>query len=253
MQKSEIKEFLDEKVNQYNAPSFIASDPISVPKQFSNKEDVEIAAYLAATISWGQRKAILKSAENILKIMAYEPYAYVLDGDFRNVPDGVVYRTFNSEDLLYFFKALNHIYKVQGGLEKVFTEGYIKNRSVKDAIAHFRNVFTSFEESGRSGKHLANVSKGSSAKRINMFLRWMVRCDEGKVDFGIWKGIDTADLMLPLDVHTGNVGRKLGLLKRKQNDWQAVEEITLRLKDFDAKDPIKYDYALFGLGVFEKF
>ncbi len=253
MELQELKGFLDEKVLQYNAPSFIESDPISLPKQFTRKEDIEIAGFLAATISWGQRKAILKSGNQILKWMDHQPFDFIMHGDFDAIPSGSVYRTFNDEDLRYFFYALRNIYLKHGGLEKVFTDGYLANQSLADAIVHFRNIFTSHQEPGRSGKHLASVAKGSSAKRICMYLRWMVREDAMKVDFGLWKNISAADLCLPLDVHTGNISRKLGLLKRKQSDWKAVEEVTAQLKKLDPNDPIKYDYALFGLGVFEKF
>ena len=253
MDYQELKTFLDEKVQQYNAPSFIASDPISIPKLFTQKEDIEIAGFLAATISWGQRQAILKAGHKIVDSMYHEPFDFVMNGDIDAIPDGPVYRTFNGADLRYFIKALRHIYLNHGGLETVFTNGYRPNQNIKESIAHFREVFVSFQEPGRTAKHVANVCKGSSAKRICMYLRWMVRQDQMKVDFGLWKQINSAHLMLPLDVHTGNVGRKLGILTRKQSDWKAVEEITTYLKKLDPKDPIKYDYALFGLGVFEKF
>ncbi|WP_066631701.1 TIGR02757 family protein [Labilibacter marinus] len=253
MDITEIKSFLDEKVLQYNEPTFIESDPISLPKLFSKKEDIEIAGFIAATISWGQRKAIIKAGHNILSWMNHEPYEFVMNGDMDSLPDVSVYRTFNGVDLRYFILALRNIYRNHGGLEKVFTDGYTANKSLKESIAHFREIFTSFQEPERSAKHIANVVKGSSAKRICMYLRWMVREDNMKVDFGLWKNINSADLMLPLDVHTGNVGRKLGILTRKQSDWKAVEEITANLRKCDSSDPIKYDYALFGLGVFEKF
>ncbi len=253
MDLSEVKIFLDEKVDQYNTLDFITSDPISIPKRFSRKEDIEIAGFIAATIAWGQRSAIIKSAEKIMNWMDEEPYEYVMEGNFDNIPEGAVYRTFNNVDFRYILHGLRSAYRNHGGLEKMFTDGYQKRNSVFDAISDFRQVFTAFEEPYRTGKHLANVDKGSSAKRINMFLRWMVRKDARKVDFGLWKGIDMKDLMLPLDVHTGNVGRKLGILTRKQSDWKAVEEITKVLRNFDTEDPVKYDFALFGLGVFEKF
>jgi len=253
MDLKEIKSFLDEKVVAYNTPNFIHSDPISIPKQFTQKEDIEIAGFIAATISWGQRTAIIKSANNILSYMNYEPYQFVMNGDIDRLPQGVVYRTFNGVDLRYFILALRNIYKNHDGLEYVFTQGYNQHKKIKDAIIYFREVFTSFQEPNRSGKHIANADKGSSSKRINMYLRWMVRQDKVDVDFGLWNNINPKHLMLPLDVHTGNVGRKLGLLIRKQNDWKAVEEITLNLRKLCIEDPIKYDFALFGLGVFEKF
>ncbi len=253
MNQQDIKHFLDEKVLQYNAPAFIETDPISIPKKFTRKEDIEIAGFIAATISWGQRKAILKAAEDILQLMTYEPYEFVLNGRVDSIPDKAVYRTFNGEDLRYVIMALRYIYSNHQGLEAVFNSGYKKNKSIKESLIHFREVFTSFKAPGRTGKHIANTEKGSSSKRLNMFLRWMVRKDRMGVDFGIWNQINSSDLMLPLDVHTGNVGRKLGILTRKASDWKAVEEITSVLRSFDSNDPIKYDYALFGLGVFEKF
>lgn len=253
MEINELKTFLDEKVLAYNAPTFIETDPISLPRLFSEKRDIEIAGFLAATISWGQRKSIIKAGHNILRLMDYQPYDFVMNGDVSAIPDGPVYRTFNGTDLRYFILALRNIYTIHGSLEKVFTTGYLPNKSIKESITYFRSVFISFQAPVRSGKHVANVLKNSSAKRINMYLRWMVREDKMKVDFGLWKSINAAHLMLPLDLHTGNVARKLGLLSRRQSDWKAVEEITARLKEFDAADPIKYDYALFGLGVFEKF
>ncbi|MCW3787835.1 TIGR02757 family protein [Plebeiibacterium sediminum] len=253
MNLSEVKEFLDEKVLQYNAPFFIESDPISIPKKFSLKQDIEIAGFIAATLAWGQRKAIMKSAEQILEWMDYEPYHFIMNGEWPDLGTTSVYRTFNGEDLIYFFNSLRNIYMNHGGLEDVFTKGYHSTQTVKGALSYFRGVFTSVGECGRTGKHVANVDKGSSSKRLNMYLRWMVRKDKMGVDFGLWEKIKMSDLMLPLDVHTGNVGRKLGILERKQSDWKSVEEITSVLKSFDTEDPIKYDYALFGLGVFEKF
>ncbi len=253
MELLEVKDFLDEKVLQFNGPSFIESDPISIPKKFNRKEDIEIAGFIAATLSWGQRKSIILSANKILEWMDYEPYSYIKEGDWSTINSESVYRTFKKEDLIYFFNSLRHIYSNHGGLESLFAKGFEKTQTVKGSLEYFRKVFVSNGEVGRTGKHIADVSKGSSAKRLNMYLRWMVRKDKMGVDFGIWDKIKMSELQLPLDVHTGNVGRKLGILTRKQSDWKSVEEITSVLKEFDKKDPIKYDYALFGLGVFEKF
>ena len=163
------------------------------------------------------------------------------------------HRTFNGTDCIYFMKSLKNIYRNHGGLEKVFTDGFQKGNTIFSALIHFRKVFFELEHEHRTEKHVSNVEKGASAKRLNMYLRWMIRSDKNAVDFGLWKQIPASALMLPLDVHTGNVARKLGLLTRVQNDWQAVEEITAKLREFDLKDPIKYDFALFGLGAFEKF
>lgn len=254
MKLPELKEFLDEKADFYNRPAFINSDPIQIPKQFSQKENIEIAAFLTATISWGNRAAIIKNARQLLQLMDNRPYEFILQAtdSETNSLKKFVHRTFNGNDAAYFVRSLKNIYQNHGGLQQIFETGFQKEKTVKGALAHFYRVF--FELPGeRSRKHLANVEKGASAKRLNMFLRWLVRKDNRGVDFGIWNGVPVSELMLPLDVHTGNVARKLGILKRKQNDWKAVEEVTETLRKFDPEDPVKYDFALFGLGVFEKF
>jgi len=249
-----LKNFLDEKVEEYNKPEFIETDPIQVPNLFLLKENIEIAGFLTATISWGNRNAIIKNAMHIMAMMDNQPFDFIVHASDQeiNLLKKFVHRTFNGEDCIYFIYSLRNIYNNYNGLQAVFEEGFQQNRRVKSALIHFYKVF--FELEGeRTRKHISNVGKGASAKRLNMFLRWMVRSDKNNVDFGIWKGIPVSELMLPLDVHTGNVGRKLGLLQRKSNDWKAVEEITKTLRKFDPKDPVKYDFALFGLGVFEKF
>lgn len=251
---SDLQSFLDEKVVQYNQPFFIETDPIQVPKTFALKEDIEIAAFLTATIAWGNRLSIIKNAEKLMGLMGNQPYDFILNSSDSEINKlkHFVHRTFNGNDCIYFIRSLKNIYKNHGGLQAVFDSGFKKENKVKSALAEFHNTF--FELSGeRSRKHISNVQKGSSAKRLNMFLRWMVRNDKAKVDFGLWNEIPQSALMLPLDVHTGNVARKLGLLKRKSNDWKAVEEVSHVLRGFDAGDPIKYDFALFGLGAFEKF
>ncbi len=253
MNRKEIKAFLDEKVELYNRPDFIKDDPILIPHQFSKKEDIEIAGFLAATIAWGQRKTIMNNANRIMEFMEFEPYRFILEKDFNDFEfPGFVHRTFNTIDLQYFLSALKIIYQYHGGLETVFNKG----SNNQERIANFHNVFFNLEglePSKKTYKHVSNPAKNSAAKRLNMFLRWMVREDKKGVDFGIWKEHSPADLLLPLDVHTANSSRKLGLLKRKQNDWKTVEEITSILKKFDSSDPVKYDFALFGLGVIEKF
>lgn len=250
----DLKSFLDEKALKYNQSFFIESDPIQVPKNFSDKENIEIAAFLTATIAWGNRLSIIKNAIKLMALMENQPHEFVLSAskaDLKNL-EQFVHRTFNGGDCVYFIKSLQNIYQNHGGLQRVFENGYKKDNSVKSALTEFYSVF--FEVSGeRSRKHVSNVENGASAKRLNMFLRWMVRNDKSNVDFGLWNGIPQSALMLPLDVHTGNVARKLGLLQRKSNDWQAVEEVTQKLREFDPEDPIKYDFALFGLGAFEKF
>ncbi|BAX80449.1 TIGR02757 family protein [Labilibaculum antarcticum] len=252
---SDLKEFLEEKYDLYNRESFITTDPIQIPRTFSKKEDVEIAGFLSASIAWGQRPTIIRNAKWLVDRMDQQPHEFILNAsntDFE-VFKSFKHRTFNGDDCIFFLKALQNIYKNHGGLENVFAKGTDDSGTVKGALAYFRDVFFEAEHLDRSQKHISNVMKKSAAKRLNMYLRWMVRNDDRGVDFGLWDQISSADLYLPLDVHTGNVGRKLGLLTRKQNDWQAVEEITKNLGKFDPADPIKYDYALFGLGAFEKF
>jgi len=255
MNSNELKKFLDEKYNKFNCLSFIDVDPISVPHQFSRKEDIEIAAFLSATIAWGQRPTIIRNAHKIIQLMDGEPYEFLTQTRIDDPErfESFVHRTFNGEDCRYFMHALSLIYREHGGLEKLFSEGFSIDGTVKSAIIYFRERFLSFGPQHRTAKHIANPDKGSSAKRINMFLRWMVRSSACGVDFGLWKSIPVASLMMPLDVHSGSVARKLGLLKRTQNDWHAVEELTANLRLFDPSDPVKYDFALFGLGAFEKF
>lgn len=252
----EVKELLDEKYFQFNNTSFIQTDPISIPHQFSKKEDIEIAGLLVATIAWGQRTSIISNGNKLMRLMNDEPYEFIMNFSKKDAIrfEGFVHRTFNSVDCVFFLNALKNIYTKHGGLENAFSGQISKDeQDVKNAITNFRGLFLSIPHQSRSDKHVSNPSAKSSAKRLCMFLRWMVRKDKHGVDFGIWKSINSSQLCLPLDLHTGNVSRKLGLLNRTQNDWQAVEEITTVLRSFDRKDPIKYDFSLFGLGAFEGF
>lgn len=255
MNHADLKEFLDEKFDLYNRESFIDSDPIQIPKLFSRKEDIEIAGFLSASIAWGQRPTIIRNAKRLMEFMNQQPYEFLMNSNEQDLDvfKEFKHRTFNGDDCIFFIKSLKNIYQNHGGLEQVFTRGYQQGGDIKSALAYFREIFFEVEHLPRTQKHISNILKKSSAKRLNMYLRWMVREDERGVDFGLWKGIGTKDLYLPLDVHTGNVGRKLGILNRKQSDWLAVEEITSNLRKFDPQDPVKYDYALFGLGIFEKF
>ncbi len=249
--KQDIKALLDEKVLKYNSPEFIENDPILIPHQFKLKEDIEIAGFLSATIAWGNRKSIINNAQKLMHLIEDAPFDFISNCNEKDLKrfDKFVHRTFNGTDCTFFIRALKNIYKKNGGLENVFALGLNKNdNNIKNAIINFREVFLQTKHLSRSEKHLSNPLKNSSAKRLCMYLRWMVRNDGRGVDFGIWKSIKPSQLCLPLDVHTGNVSRTLKLLKRNQNDWISVEEITSVLKKFDAKDPIKYDFALFGLG-----
>jgi uncharacterized protein (TIGR02757 family) len=251
LNRQEIYQLLEEKYDLFNRKSFIESDPISIPHLFTKKEDIEISGFLAATIAWGQRKTIVNNAKRIVELMDNSPYDFVLNHSKKELESftDFKHRTFNSIDLSYFITSLKNIYTKHNGLENVFSS----NDDMQLAINYFKQVFFEIDHPARTTKHVSDPLKNSSAKRINMYLRWMVRKDKRGVDFGIWDKLNPEYLMCPLDVHSGNVARKLGLLNRKQNDWKAVVELTNMLKKFDSKDPIKYDFSLFGLGVFEKF
>ena len=254
MKKSELKSFLDEKVDIYNNPNFIETDPIQIPHLFTLKEDIEIAGFLVATIAWGNRKSIINNGHRLMEMMGNSPYDFVMNfsEDRAASLSNFVHRTFNNDDLAYFLKSLQNIYKNHGGLENVFSKN-AEIHSLQPAIHHFKKTFFELPHPSRTQKHISDPFKNSAAKRINMFLRWMVRNDNAGVDFGIWKSISPAILSCPLDVHCGNVARKLKLLKRKQNDGKALAELDNALRKLDPNDPVKYDFALFGLGVFERF
>ena len=249
-----LKDFLDEKVIQYNNTHFISSDPIQVPLSFTLKEDQEISGFLAATIAWGNRKMIIKNAFRIVALMGNSPYDFIMNHSEKDLArfKGFVHRTFNSEDLIFFIKSLKNIYHHHNGLEHIIkpVDGVT---NYQFAIHRFKKIFFEIPHQKRTLKHISDPLKNSASKRINMFLRWMVRNDQSGVDLGIWKHHSPANLHCPLDIHSGNVARKLGLLKRKQNNWKALNELDNELRKFDPKDPVKYDFALFGLGVFEKF
>lgn len=254
MKQAALKEFLDQKVQTYNTPQFLSSDPIQIPHRFSKKEDIEIAGFLTATIAWGNRKSIITNANKLMHLMDDDPYEFIVGHSATDLErfEGFVHRTFNSIDACYFMQALQQLYKQHGGLETVFTK-HANQEGMQMAIHKFKEVFFSWPHPERSKKHVSDPLKNSAAKRINMYLRWMVRQDNHGVDFGIWKEIAPALLSCPLDVHSGNVARKLKLLKRKQNDAKALQELDASLRKLDPVDPVKYDFALFGLGVFEGF
>ncbi len=250
----EIKEFLDEKVIQYNQPFFIDNDPISIPHRYSRKEDIEVSGFLTATIAWGNRKSIIQNAGKLMEKMGESPFDFVMSASDNHLKKiEFVHRTFNSDDLRCFIQCLRHVYAHHRGMQDVF-ESYAQTNTLLPAIAAFKRVFFEAGHLRRTEKHVSDPMKGSSAKRINMMLRWFVRQDNKGVDFGIWKGkLQPSQLSLPLDVHTGNIARKLGILTRKQNDARAVQEVDTVLRSFDHADPVKYDYALFGLGAMEAF
>ena len=250
----DIKDFLENKTIKYNTLEFINSDPIQIPHQYELKEDIEIAGFLAATIAWGNRKMIINNANKMMLIMGNSPYDYVMSATDEEISsiEGFVHRTFNSSDLQCFIKSLRNIYTNHQGLEGIFTK-YQTENSLQEAISKFKSIFFEIEPLERAKKHISDPLNNSAAKRINMMLRWFCRQDNQGVDFGIWKDISPSKLSCPLDVHSGNVARKLGLLTRKQNDAKALKELDSNLRLMDPHDPVKYDFALFGLGVFEDF
>ncbi|AIG29530.1 hypothetical protein IA01_03165 [Flavobacterium psychrophilum] len=254
MNLSELQSFLDEKVILYNNLNFIESDPIQIPHLFSLKEDIEIAGFLSATIAWGNRKMIINNSHKMMQLMGNSPYDFVLSHNENQLEslNKFVHRTFNGQDFAQFIKSLQHIYTNHNGLEAVFAKNATKD-SMQKSISEFKKIFFENNHLPRTQKHISDPISGSAAKRINMFLRWMVRQDTHGVDFGLWKTISSSALSCPLDVHSGNVARKLQLLLRKQNDAKAVYELDTNLRLLDPNDPVKYDFALFGLGVFEKF
>lgn len=254
MDKAELKLFLDQKADQFERPEFVLDDPVQIPKEFTRLQDCEIAGLLTATIAWGNRKSILKSARRMMVLMDQSPYDFVINHtqeDLKSL-DSFVHRTFNGYDLQIFVKCLNRLYREFDSLEDVFLDQLIAG-NMQSAISGFKEVFFQPYPEVRSKKHLGDPGRGSAAKRTNMFLRWMVRPAERGVDLGLWKRICPAQLSCPLDVHSGNVARKLGLLVRKQNDAKAVFELDQSLRKFDPSDPVRYDYALFGLGAIEGF
>jgi uncharacterized protein (TIGR02757 family) len=251
--QTNLKVFLDRKVDEYNQPSFIKNDPVSIPRSFTNKQDIEIAGFFAAIFSWGNRTTIINKSKELLLRMDKSPYQFVQQHtktDLKRLK-GFKHRTFNEDDLLYFIYFFHQHYLVNDSLETAFFPS--KRMKVEDGLNHFKNYFFSSEHLKRTEKHVSSPQQKSTCKRLNMYLRWMVRNDIKGVDFGIWKNISPSELICPFDVHVARVARKLDLLQRKQNDWQAAMELTGALRKLDKHDPVKYDFALFNLGVIEKF
>ena len=248
----EIKDLLEFKYIEYNKRSFIDFDPISIPYEFSKKEDIEIVSFLISTISWGNIKSIINSGKKLIKILGDSPYDFIMNYDEKKIKKiNFVHRIFNSADLIFFLKSIQNIYKNYGGLESVSSK-FRNEEFIFKNINNFRNIFFSIPHPLRTQKHISNPNKNSACKRLNMFLRWMIRRDKN-VDFGIWKNLSPSILSCPLDVHTANSARKLKLIDRKQNDIKALIELDNSLRKMDKNDPVKYDFALFGLGAFENF
>jgi uncharacterized protein (TIGR02757 family) len=254
MNQQQLKIFLDKKVGEYNTIEFIEDDPISIPHRFTKKQDIEIAAFFAAIFAWGQRKTIINKCNELIELFDNEPHDFISNFSEKDLQhlQHFKHRTFNFIDLKYFLQFLKYHYQQYDLLESAFIPKQ-KTFDVKDALIHFHQYFFSLHNlQSRTRKHIATPLQNSTCKRLNMFLRWMVRKDNSGVDFGIWKKIKPSQLYCPLDLHVDRVARSLNLIQRKQNDWQTVEELTANLKLLDTNDPVKYDFALFGLGVSEK-
>lgn len=256
MTKAALKDYLDFQVEQYNSISFIEDDPISIPHRFSRLQDIEIIGFWVAMLAWGQRKTIINKANELINLMDNAPYDFVLNHEEKDREKllSFKHRTFQATDTLYFLEFLQWFYRQNDSLETAFFPDTTKScPSVEAALIHFHELFFSLPNAPkRTRKHIATPARKSSCKRLNMFLRWMVRKDKRGVDFGLWQRISPSQLLMPLDVHVDRVARRLGLLERKQTDWLSVLELTENLREFDADDPVKYDFALFSIGVLEK-
>ncbi|MCK5820327.1 MAG: TIGR02757 family protein [Bacteroidales bacterium] len=252
MTELQLKDLLDSRFELYHTRSFIESDPLQIPHRYSKKEDIEISGFLTSTLAWGRRKSIINSAERLMKLLDDSPADFIMHSSqsewsrFKNF----VHRTFQPADLNYFLDALRRIYLTEGGLEKVFMDGFEQDE-IFGAIVNFRRVFLQWKPEQRTYKHVSDPEKGSASKRLNLFLLWMCRQDNLDIHFGLWKKIPPSKLIIPLDVHVGRVARDLGLIERRMNDWKAAEELTSVLRMFDPNDPVKYDFSLFGIGMYE--
>ncbi|WP_439505080.1 TIGR02757 family protein [Sediminibacterium sp.] len=254
--KEKLQDFFNKKVEEYNQPSFIVSDPICIPHLFTKKQDIEIAGFFAAIFAWGNRTTIINKSKELMQLMQMQPHLFCLNASAAKLKklEGFKHRTFNTTDLLYCIEFFKQHYQQYDSLENAFMPDNKSPESIKEALSYFHHYFFSLEDAPlRTKKHISTPEKGSSCKRLNMFLRWMVRKDKAGVDFGIWKNIKPNELICPIDLHVARVAKRFNLLDRKQTDWLAAEELTNYLKKLDPKDPAKYDFALFGLGVIEKY
>lgn len=249
--REELGELLERLHDKYNNPDFIEADPISVPHSFSSRDDREVAGFLASTIAWGNRKAIVKSAHRMMHYMDNAPAEFVREASDEELCrlQSYVHRTFNGQDFIDFVRSIRHIYDRWGGIGCFFESRYAETRDMAQVLSEFRREFFAVDHNPHCEKHLSSIDKGAACKRLNMYIRWFVRRDERGVDFGLWRTIPMSALYLPLDVHTGNMGRALGLLSRRQSDWKATVEITESLRGFDPEDPVRYDFSLFGAGI----
>ena len=252
MNKKEIAKLLNEKVVLYNNPSFIAKDPISIPHSFSKKQDIEIAGFFAALFAWGNRTIIINKSKELMQLMENAPFDFITHHQPKDLKKFLPFkhRTFNATDILYFIEFLKQHYQKHKSLETAFSQW---GNTIEEMLSGFHNYFFSLEDfPERTKKHIATPAKKSNCKRLNMYLRWMVRKDNCGVDFGIWKNIQPSQLICPVDVHVARVAKHLGILQREQTDWQAAIELTEYLRTLDEQDPVKYDFALFGIGMMEK-
>jgi len=252
-----LKDFLDSKVELYNRRDFIKDDPICIPHLFSKKQDIEIAAFFASIFAWGSRKIIINKSKELMQLMKMQPHQFILHHSEKELKNLLQFkhRTFNTTDLLYFIEFLKYHYSKHNSLEDAFSKWMsAKDETIEKALIGFHHYFFSIEDvPPRTKKHIATPEKKSNCKRLNMFLRWMVRTDNNGVDFGIWQKIKPSQLICPVDIHVARVAKRLNLLLRKQTDWSAALELTTYLRTLDPSDPVKYDFALFGLGVVEKY
>lgn len=252
----DLKLFLDAKAEEFNNTSFIESDPVSIPHLFSKKQDIEIAGLFAAVLAWGQRKTIISKCRQLMEMMDNAPHDFIINHQEADLVqfEPFRHRTFNATDTLYFLAWLKEFYSKYESLEHAFNPGLKKGWDAEKSLVHFHNRFFALDFAPqRTKKHIATPARKSACKRLNMYLRWMVRKDNCGVDFGFWDSIGPSELVCPCDLHVDRVARKLGLIKRKQTDWLTALELTQELKKMDPEDPVKYDFALFGLGVMEKF
>lgn len=256
MEKNKLKEFLNRKVDEYNRPSFISADPVSIPHRFSRRQDIEISGFFASIFAWGNRTTIINKTTELMQLMDNEPHDFIIHHSDKELQKLLAFkhRTFNTTDLLYFLLFLKQHYTKQASLETAFTKWmHKKDETIEKGLTGFHDYFFSLDDAPvRTKKHIATPARNSTCKRLCMYLRWMVRNDNCGVDFGIWKNISPAQLVCPIDVHVARVARQLNLIKRKQTDWLTALELTNELKQFDKNDPAKYDFALFSLGVVER-
>ncbi len=256
MRNKDLKKLLDEQVKRFNEPGFIKDDPIQIPHRFTKLQDIEITGFWVSMLAWGQRKTIINKSLELIDLMGGSPHDFILNHSEKDRKAflGFKHRTFQATDTLYFLEFLQNYYKAHDSLENAFARFLSpQDENIEKGLVGFQELFFDHPDAPkRTRKHVATPARKSSCKRLNMFLRWMVRKDDKGVDFGLWSAIKPSQLMMPLDVHVEKIGRRLGLLKRKQRDWRAVVELTNNLKKFDPDDPVKYDFALFGMGVLEK-